>query len=87
MFQERGLLWKIVRIAGTGCTIVRIFGMCRNSKFAYIGDIEPEIIYKDGMATFPAIEEKHVIYWDYQSHMATFRTNKDFGCVNFQHKK
>jgi len=51
------------------------------------GAIEPEIVHENGMPTFPAIQEKHVIYWDYESHMAELRTNKDFGCVNFESSK
>jgi len=91
MFQERGLLWEIVRIVGTGYKTAKektvIFGKCRCEKIAQIAEVALEVTYENGNPILPLLQEKHVVYWGEESDLAVLNTNKDFGCVNFQHKK
>ena len=58
------------------------FGSCKNKKFAYIEDIKQEVSKNDK----EIYNDYHIIYEDYEGYWARLRTNKDFGCINFEEK-
>ncbi len=59
------------------------FGSCKNKKFAYIEDIEPNNLKRNK----EIYNDYHVIYEDYDGHWARLKTNKDFGCIDFEEKQ
>lgn len=62
------------------------FGWCNCNKFAYSEDLE-KYNYETHELEREDYNKYHLIYGDYDGHMATLKVHKEFGCIDFEEKE